>query len=495
MRQEGNNTFTDGLIQDLNPINTPNKVLTDNLNGTIITYDGNEYSLQNDRGNYPLQYCRLKPNYIPVGVKEYADTLYIVSYNPLDNTTEIGSYPSPLEISSSMDRNDAVNIESLIKQSDSSNYTDLVQKAKMHIFSDDDLKIYPGDEYVINLKDESKYIYEELEYYIIDENRNKYNITEHVKENSTFSPAGWTIPGWMAVQYRLAVFEDFQMNVRSFVVPTLAFASEGKLNLNFQLKISDQILLNRLPDHLDEIGLSISIQKTSPNGVVTTQYVGDKLFESINGEFIEWYETSKLLWAQEEFTMSGLNQGDKLSVVVTPFIQVHVDGKTYRVVYDNFTESLDISLTNIGAFSDFKIAGNTWKFWLEDDDSDNLYVEFDITGPIITSNTINLYYRINTIPTVGSEISKSTEFKQLSSYNGIGQNMLLIPFDDIFVPEGMYTIDFIIAEQHPNTMNLTTNNCYIVKKLIIASKIFSEFVSTTANFENILLAIINFLTM
>lgn len=190
MRQEGNNTFTDGLIQDLNPINTPNKVLTDNLNGTIITYDGNEYSLQNDRGNYPLQYCRLKPNYIPVGVKEYADTLYIVSYNPLDNTTEIGSYPSPLEISSSMDRNDAVNIESLIKQSDSSNYTDLIQKAKMHVFSDDDLKIYPGDEYIVNLKDESKYIYEELEYYIIDENRNKYNITEQVKENSTFSPAG-----------------------------------------------------------------------------------------------------------------------------------------------------------------------------------------------------------------------------------------------------------------------------------------------------------------
>lgn len=190
MRHEGHNTFTEGLIQDLNPINTPNNVLTDSLNGTIITYDGNEYSLQNDRGNYPLQYCRLKPNYIPVGVKEYADTLYIVSYNPLNNTTEIGSYPSPLEISSSMDKDDAVNIESLIKQSDSSNYTDLIQKAKMHVFSDDDLKIYPGDEYIVNLKDESKYIYEELEYYIIDENRNKYNITEQVKENSTFSPAG-----------------------------------------------------------------------------------------------------------------------------------------------------------------------------------------------------------------------------------------------------------------------------------------------------------------
>lgn len=485
MRHEGHNTFTEGLIQDLNPINTPNNVLTDSLNGTIITYDGNEYSLQNDRGNYPLQYCRLKPNYIPVGVKEYADTLYIVSYNPLNNTTEIGSYPSPLEISSSMDKDDAVNIESLIKQSDSSNYTDLIQKAKMHVFSDDDLKIYPGDEYVVNLKDESKYIYEELEYYIIDENRNKYNITEQVKENSTFSPAGWTIPGWMAVQYRLAVFEDFQMNVRSFIVPTLAFSSEGKLNLNFQLKISDKILLNRLPDHLDEIGLHVSIQKTSATGVVTTQYIGDKLFESINGEFVEWYETSKLLWAQDEFVLSGLNQGDKLSIVVTPFIQLQVDDQIYKVVYDNFTESLDISLTNIGSFSDFKIAGNTWKFWREDDDQENLYVEFDITGPVITSNTINLYYRINTIPTAGSERGISTEFKQLSSYNGIGQNMLLIPFDDLFVPEGMYTIDFVIAEQHPSTINLTTNNCYVVKKLLIASKIFSDFVSTVSNFETI----------
>lgn len=74
MRQEANNTFNDGLIQDLNPINTPNTVLTDSLNATIVTYDGNEFNLQNDRGNYPLQYCKLNPNYIPVGVKEYADT-------------------------------------------------------------------------------------------------------------------------------------------------------------------------------------------------------------------------------------------------------------------------------------------------------------------------------------------------------------------------------------------------------------------------------------
>ena len=97
-RQETNNIFNEGLIKDLNPINTPNTALTDCVNGTIITYDGNEYSLQNDKGNYALEHCKLDSNYIPVGVKEYGDILYIVSYNPLNEHVQIGSYPSPKTI-------------------------------------------------------------------------------------------------------------------------------------------------------------------------------------------------------------------------------------------------------------------------------------------------------------------------------------------------------------------------------------------------------------
>ena len=89
------NTFTDGLIKDLNPINTPKSVLTDCLNGTIITYNGNEYHLQNDMGNIALKNCKLDKNYIPVGLREYADILYIVSYNPLTKKVQIGTYPSP----------------------------------------------------------------------------------------------------------------------------------------------------------------------------------------------------------------------------------------------------------------------------------------------------------------------------------------------------------------------------------------------------------------
>ena len=45
---------------DLHPLSTPNNVLTDCLNGTFITYNGNEFSLQNDQGNYKLEYCITK---------------------------------------------------------------------------------------------------------------------------------------------------------------------------------------------------------------------------------------------------------------------------------------------------------------------------------------------------------------------------------------------------------------------------------------------------
>ena len=134
MRKESSNQFTEGLVCDLNPINTPNTVLTDALNATIITYDGNEYSLQNDRGNYPLENCRLKPNYIPVGLKEYGDILYIVSYNPLNDNVEIGTYPSPMEITSSKDNETSLELQSVLELAeDGSKYSELIEECETKI--------------------------------------------------------------------------------------------------------------------------------------------------------------------------------------------------------------------------------------------------------------------------------------------------------------------------------------------------------------------------
>lgn len=88
-------TFSGGLVMDLAPDTTPNTVLTSALNATLVTFNGNEMSLQNDMGNGKVETARLPEGYIPVGTCEFGDIIYIVSYNPLTNKSQIGCFPSP----------------------------------------------------------------------------------------------------------------------------------------------------------------------------------------------------------------------------------------------------------------------------------------------------------------------------------------------------------------------------------------------------------------
>jgi hypothetical protein len=89
------NSFTGGINTDLHPLLQPNNTLTDCVNGTLITYDGNENMLQNDMGNFALTGAKLPANYVPIGMKEYAGILYIVAYNPVDDRVQLVSYPYP----------------------------------------------------------------------------------------------------------------------------------------------------------------------------------------------------------------------------------------------------------------------------------------------------------------------------------------------------------------------------------------------------------------
>ena len=61
------NTVNEGLVMDLNPVVTPNNVLTNCLNGTLVTFNGNENVLQNDMGNGRVETAYLPEGYIPLG--------------------------------------------------------------------------------------------------------------------------------------------------------------------------------------------------------------------------------------------------------------------------------------------------------------------------------------------------------------------------------------------------------------------------------------------
>lgn len=122
MKKESVNTFNGGLNYDLNPLTTPNNILTDNVNGTFVTFNGDELALQNDAGNSTINvgteenpiYVSLSPGFYPLAMKEYGGILYIISRNATH--LEFGSYPSPIYLSPSEEPNTKVfSIDSSLK--------------------------------------------------------------------------------------------------------------------------------------------------------------------------------------------------------------------------------------------------------------------------------------------------------------------------------------------------------------------------------------------
>ena len=93
--RKATNKFTKGLVMDFSPENTHNEILTNALNATLLTFNGNELSLQNDMGNARVETAYLPEGYMPVGTCEYGGIVYIVSYNPLEDKSQIGCFPSP----------------------------------------------------------------------------------------------------------------------------------------------------------------------------------------------------------------------------------------------------------------------------------------------------------------------------------------------------------------------------------------------------------------
>lgn len=159
------NTFGGGLIMDFSPDNTKNTLLTGALNATLITFNGNEYNLQNDFGNGRVETAYLPEGYIPVGTCELGGIIYIASYNPLTNKSQLGSFPSPERnitseevggASTKIDFNDFFNTEDLyyLEVSPTGGLTIKSGKQRNVITSTNNYKItekilHPGDYFYV----------------------------------------------------------------------------------------------------------------------------------------------------------------------------------------------------------------------------------------------------------------------------------------------------------------------------------------------------------
>ena len=148
--RKATNRFTKGLIMDFSPENTRNEVLTNALNATLLTFNGNELSLQNDMGNARVETAYLPEGYMPVGTCEYGGIIYVVSYNPLENKSQIGCFPSPeRNVSSDELGKESVKIQSDFFQKITAGGPtgEITNMSYCAILRDD--KLNPGDKFII----------------------------------------------------------------------------------------------------------------------------------------------------------------------------------------------------------------------------------------------------------------------------------------------------------------------------------------------------------
>lgn len=149
MKKEAINTFSEGLITDISPISSQNNTLSYCLNGTFITYNGNEFVLQNEMGNSKIEYAKLPNGYIPIGIKEHGGIIYVASYNPISKKGQVGSFPSP-QRNFTPDENETDN--TLTKSSFNNNYNPV--KIPLNI---DGSVLNIGDEFAIQISKGSAY--------------------------------------------------------------------------------------------------------------------------------------------------------------------------------------------------------------------------------------------------------------------------------------------------------------------------------------------------
>lgn len=175
-KQALSNTFSDGLNTDLHPLITPNTVLTDCINGTIMTNNGNEYNLQNDFGNYELKNAKLPVNYVPIGMKEYNGIIYIVSYNPITKRSQIGTFPSPERLNNKIIEEEVELNQIIINEKGVNSYLDSRTCYYTHyksqetptVFNTNDIKI--NDKFQLDLEGglDATEPFQEFELYLVN---------------------------------------------------------------------------------------------------------------------------------------------------------------------------------------------------------------------------------------------------------------------------------------------------------------------------------------
>lgn len=315
MKQEATNTFGEGMIMDLNPLTTPNNVLTSALNATMITYNGNEFVLQNDMGNGRVETAYLPSGYVPVGIKEYGGIIYVASYNPLTNKGQIGSFPSPERNISSEEISPAsiTLSNSDFKWDGVTAQTFYVQKDlyKTRLSPGDKFIIYAGADEILNNKDKL------------------YNCFKGDIKNKVVKLSFATITdnGEIVVLDKL---KDYDIGGGTYIIPELTKDTSGKPNIEsyrslvsspynvFNSKVSGKLLLIAELITIDSFGVAFNylFEGEETALVKDVKIIANMSYDSEDGVYLYGVSGSvkdgnvsndiSVLWDGENRNMSSL---------------------------------------------------------------------------------------------------------------------------------------------------------------------------------------------
>lgn len=499
---EATNVFSEGLITDLNPITTPNNVLTNALNATLITMNGNEFVLQNDLGNGRVETAKLPTGFVPLGVKEYGGIIYVASYNPITKKGQLGSFPSP-ERNLTQDEIGNKNIS--ISKSDFGSGDTLTTYYKRVDVMPDDMYLNPGDKFGLFISGTG---YDLLSYYsssnaraitfhpaIIDDYGIINYIDEECKVDGVYSrglifgsPGDLsTVDGYRKAFDQLLVYKG---------------KKSGKLVLIVELETLDDFIVSRSvtsnKENYTEIGSDkVEDSDQEPDSIITYKIAfnnsgwakPDNEFIKFTGIKFESNFSNFTVGTDSEsmsYSLEGFNRGDTLKYKITPYTQLGACSALART-----------GIVNFNLFGTGNILMTEWRYYVENNKL-RINYGFDInllegeSVKEVSFEFLDIYYQnlYKNKYICGSTIN--------GNYNGNYTEVFNLPYDlkyngiyEAGKENNKYICENFIQKSHkPN--ELIKNNLYCVRIEIKTqgyynsegqTKVFYRFLWTTGYFN------------
>ena len=470
-RQEATNTFQEGMVMDFNPLTTPDNVVTNCLNGTLITFNGNEYVLQNDMGNGRVETAYLPEGYVPLGTAELGGIVYIVSYNPFNNKCQIGSFPSPERNITSDElfgEENPVTIsdEDFIEkcENEECNDTDRCISAPIIKKQLGDWVLHPGDKFLVcgnSIKDNITCIShykdgEEIKGYItfrfatIDnsgriiylDDLKKYQIQNdkdvfdsNIKEGTARSSMSPNVD-----DYRRIVGSDYNI-----------FSSKiaGNLYIVGQLEVIDYIesvtwnVLN-IEDYIPETKPDTNVSDT--NTVIVSKE-GDRKRYSIQFNVQSISERGNKLSGIKQYHSSEtepieiIDKGKDLITYTINYIATDKDSVVAEIIPQMpfgslcyLKQKITLNFSDLGSN---QVKNNIWQYLKL---SESINLKFDINNGYVNKNITDVVLKFTELPI--DENSKSYNYNLPSRKSYSGLYAVSIPFEESTVkPNSLYKVD------------------------------------------------------